>query len=204
MRDAIIEKLQRHFSKPPDDEADVIYAFVQIRKLLERDSAKKTYPRLTFFCDWVVHGQLSKRGAAAVLRQLDDGLNAYDSSRPWDMDHDGSVLLLLSHRQLQMELAKYLAEVGIEEIWTTAPRVWHDVAKLYSEIIRDCPLTMTREDTGLTYLRQVEITECEPVAAIVEANPGADHIGWNWKFTLSDGRSFSLQHTSSIGSASEK
>jgi hypothetical protein len=199
MRDAIIEKLTRHLSKPPECEADVVYAFVQVRKLLERDRAKKAYPRLTFFCDWVVHGHLSGTEAAEVLRQLDDGLNRYDPTRPFDIDRHGKVLPILSHRQLQAEMGRYLAEVGVEEIWTVSLRVWHDVARLYSEVIRDCPLVMPQLNTGLTYLRQVEITECEPVAAIVAANPHAQHHGWNWKFTLSDGRCFSLQHTSSIG-----
>ena len=32
MRDAIIEKLTKHFSSPPESEADIIYAFVQVQE----------------------------------------------------------------------------------------------------------------------------------------------------------------------------
>jgi len=41
MRDAIVEKLNRHFSAPPETEARVVYAFVQIRKPLEKDGRRK-------------------------------------------------------------------------------------------------------------------------------------------------------------------
>ncbi len=54
MREAIIEKLSKHLSAPPSGEADVVYALVQIRKLMERDKVSSNYPRLKFFCDWVV------------------------------------------------------------------------------------------------------------------------------------------------------
>lgn len=35
MRDAIIEKLPKHMAEEPKTEADVVYALVQIRKVLE-------------------------------------------------------------------------------------------------------------------------------------------------------------------------
>ncbi len=43
MRDAIISKLNKHFSSPPTGEADVVYSFVQIRKLLERGAERNKY-----------------------------------------------------------------------------------------------------------------------------------------------------------------
>lgn len=199
MRDAIIEKLNRHFTAPPKTEADVAYAFVQLRKLLERNNDKKKFPRLTFFCDWVVHGHLSGPEAKLVLIELDERLRFYKSSEPEGIDRDGHVLEILSHRLLQRELSSYLIASGVNDSWTSIPSSWYLLSKLYSEIVRDCPLKTSRHDHKFKYLANLAITECEPSPLIVATNPGGQHIGWKWTFTLSDGRSFEMTYTSSFG-----
>lgn len=45
MRPAIIDKLNRHMASAPKTEADVVYALVEIRKLLEQRGEKERKER---------------------------------------------------------------------------------------------------------------------------------------------------------------
>jgi hypothetical protein len=199
MREAIIEKLQKHMSIRPSTEADVVYAPVQVRKLMERTKNGSGFPRLVFFCDWVVHGGLDRCEAKNVLIEIDDRLKHYDASKPWAIDPDGRVGAFLSHRAFLAELQAYLESQGINEVWTRDLSVWHTVSELYSEVIRDCPLEVQRKNYPFPYVSRLEISDCKPSQPVVDANPGQDHIGWKWTFTLSDGKTFHMEHTSSFG-----
>lgn len=200
MREAIIEKLSKHLSEPPSKEADVVYALVQIRKLMERDKISGNYPRLRFFCDWVVRGGLIGTEAKRVLIEIDDSLKYYDKRRPWEIDPNGKVGDLLSHQSLCREFHGFLESTGVDQIWINGDRyTWFQVTKFFSEIIRDCPLEITRKDYLYPYISRLEITYCEPWEPGMKANPGPEHIGWNWTFTLRDGRTFKMGHSSSYG-----
>ena len=201
VRDAIIEKLNRHMSIPPKTEADVVYALVEIRKLLEQSGRKEDLPRLTFFCDWVVHPWLKGTETQNVLKELDERLGKYDTARPWELDPDGHVHELLSFRRFREELHAYSEEVGIQEGWTRDPTAWREVSRLYSMIVRDCPLSMSRQGYDFNYLAQLEISGCEPSEVVTNANPHMNHIGWSWKFTLNDGRTFNMPFTAGYAKA---
>jgi hypothetical protein len=198
MGSSIIEKLNRHMASPPQKESDVVYALVEVRKLLEQTGEKETFSRLTFFCDWVVHPLLDKKNAQNVLLELDGRLGGYDASRPWEIDPDGQVHDLLSFRRFWQELNAYCKHVGITDGWTRDYLSWRQVARLYSGIVRDCPLIM-RKGYRFRHIAKVEITNCEPSKVVMGANPGDDYVGWKWTFTLSDGRSFEMPYTSGYG-----
>ena len=134
-----------------------------------------------------------------MLTELDERLGRYDVSRPWEIDPDGKVHELLSLRRFAQELNAYCREAGIGEKWTADIVAWREVSRLYSEVVRDCPLSISRKDYGFNYLSKLEIDGCEPSEAIAKANPQNEHIGWNWKFTLNDGRSFNMPFTAGYG-----
>lgn len=198
MREAIIDKLSKHLAAPPATEADVVYALVQVRKLMERTSTGSNYRRLKFFCDWVVHGSLTGPEAKQVLIEIDDRLKFHDRRKPWEFDPDGGIGALISHHALCAELGRYLDDMGVSQVWTKNMFAWYQVSKLFSEVIRDCPLEIKREDYALPYIARLEITDCEPWEPDIKANSHRDRIGWNWTFTLSDGRTFQLGHSSSF------
>ena len=81
MRSAIIEKINKEFSKKINTEAQVVYILVETRKVIkEHDSNVSRYPILSFFCDWVVHVKMDRRGAKQMLGQVQNfyaGLDAY-------------------------------------------------------------------------------------------------------------------------------
>jgi hypothetical protein len=113
-------------------QADVVYALVQVRKLMERTNTGGHYQRLKF-CDWVVHGQLTGPEAKHVLIEIDDRLKFHYRRKPWEFDPDGGISALVSHHALCVELGRYLDDVGVTQVWTRDMFAWYKVSKLFSE-----------------------------------------------------------------------
>lgn len=130
---------------------------------------------------------------------MDERLGRYNPECPWEIHPNGHVHELLSLQVFWRELDGYLNYVGVADTRTRDDPSWRQVERLYTEIVRDCPLVMTRNDYPFHYLKRLEITACEPSANIVEANPDHDYIGWNWKFTLNDGSTFAMPYTTGFG-----
>jgi len=57
---------------------------------------------------------------------------------------------------------------------------WQKVCALYGEEVRDTPLEITQNDYDSRYLRRVVVTFLEPSADVVEANPNAQYLGFDW------------------------
>lgn len=199
MRHTIVEKLKRHLSHAPQTEGDVVYTMVEIRKLLEHSCAKEKYATLTFFCDWAVHVELSRSsGGRKILQTLDEVLGRYDSKHPENLDPDGKVFALVSLDLFNRQLNQFCKDAGLPMDWTDDWRLWQKFALLYSEVIREVPVTITREDYPFKYLTRLELSNLEPAKAVVDANPGKKYVGFNWKFTLNDGTTFKLPYTSNL------
>lgn len=105
-------------------------------------------------CDWVVHGGLAGTEAHQVLIEMDDRLKDAGVRKPWEIDPDGRVHEMVSHRALQQEMSRYLNSAGVSDAWTRDPLAWHEVSRFYSEIVKDSPLTITRKDYGVSLCRE--------------------------------------------------
>lgn len=180
---------------PPRTEADVVYALVEVRKLLEQSGQKSHFPRLVFFCDWIVHPWLTGAETQNVVTEIDARLRRSDPAKSWEVDADGKMHELLSLRRFAQELNCYCRAAGIDEKWTGDGMAWREVSRLYSEVVRDCPLKVSRRSSEIDYLASLELVGCEPSEVLVKSNPLSEHIGWNWRFTLSDGRTFNTTFT---------
>jgi hypothetical protein len=56
----ILKKLDALLSAGITDEMQVVYLMSGVRKLLERQQAKKQYRYLTFHCDWTLHPKIGR------------------------------------------------------------------------------------------------------------------------------------------------
>ena len=198
MRSAICEKLGPHMNEPPRAEKDVVYALVEIRKVLEHDAEAERLWTLRFFCDWAVHTTLDRGGAQKILTFLDERLGHFNPASPENVDPDGLVHKILSFDLFREHLLEFLTTNDLRAMWAEDDFVWKKFLVLYGEIVRDTPLFMTRRNYEFRYLRQLVITACEPSQAIVQANPGQRFHGFKWEFTLDDGRSFTMPYTSNL------
>ncbi len=190
MRDAIIEKLTQFLAQSPRREADVVYALVEVRKLLEREGKKKVFKTLTLFCDWVVHVKLDRRGADDILTMLDARLCTLDLSKPQDITPDNVVRQFVSLYLLHEELKRFCAEMKLPNRWTTDWQSWIRCLRFYGNIVLDCPLAVCRQDHKGKYTQKLVLktTDVQPEAHDKES------LVFEWEFTFNDGTTFKQSH----------
>jgi hypothetical protein len=114
------------------------------------------------------------------------------------MDPDGKVGRFLSLLNLVEDLDRLFQRFELCNLWLVDYWIRCHMCQIFSQIIRDCPLTIERKDTDFDFLARLEITKATEPPAVIEANPHQEWITWNWRFTLSDGRSFEMPFTAGL------
>ncbi|MGA3324223.1 MAG: hypothetical protein ABSF45_07100 [Terriglobia bacterium] len=186
MRDALLKKLTGKFEKAPSSEEDVAYALIEIRKLLERDAKQDQFATLMFFCDWVVHSVLNRRGARDQISRLDYRLGNLDLTNLDDIGPDEEIYRFISFEGLFEELGRFSKEVNLHNHWTSNPVSWRECVKFYGEIVRDCALEVKQPGSQPTSITRVVLT----TVSTAPIDNDAESFKLEWEFTLRDGRSF--------------
>jgi hypothetical protein len=185
MRSAIIDKLTAHMTVVPGTESDVVYALVQIRKLLEQAHEKDKYPWLNLFCNWVVHTKLDKGKAIDILQILEDGLIRVSFLDLSTFDKDGKAGEVLSFDLFRDELSQFCKANDLPAKW--ASESWRDFLSLYAEIVKDSPLTLKQPDVTKK-VRQAVLTATDSSERCVEEPyPGKVVLHLDWELTLDSG-----------------
>lgn len=139
MPNEIIRKLKTLLDQGICSEAEVVFLLVGIRKLLERDGGlKKIYPKLRFYCDWVLHAKLDRKDAREILESK-------------------SIKQILEMNAFRDELSDFLfakLEAQVE---------WQDFLRLYVRTISDIPLKLKEEGTVRAQATVCECYECYEV-----------------------------------------
>jgi hypothetical protein len=186
MRDAILEKLTRKFESAPRSEEDVAYVLIEIRKLLERDAKQDQFTTLTFFCDWVVHSVLNRRGARDQISRLDGRLGNLDLTNLHDVGADLEIYRFMSFDSLFEELGRFTKEEKLPGGWTSNPAWWKECVKFYGEIVRDCALEVKQLGNQPISIARVVLT----TVSTTPIGKDAESFKLDWEFTMSDQRSF--------------
>lgn len=186
MHDAILRKLAKNMSTAPNSEPVVAYTFVEIRKLLELDKRQDDFKTLNFFSDWVVHTKLTRRGAKDALSKLDARLRNLDLTNQHDVGPDREMYRFMAFEWLLEELDRFCGEMTLPKYWTNSPTNWRECVRLYGEVVRDCPLAVSRPDQSARYIQKVVLATVEPTADEHDLKS----LGLNWEFTLNDGMTF--------------
>jgi|SRR5690348_6365201 len=187
MRDAIIEKLTKILPAPPGDEAATVYALVEIRKYLEREKWQSRYRDLAFFCDWVVHTVLDRRGASNALAVLDARLANLDLTNPAKPRYDQGLHRFIKFDALHDELDRFLKETKLPDSWVLHPAAWYTLVKQYAEVVRDCKLERPEQRCAGRHFQRVVLTDVQ--------DADKDSFTLVWHFTLTDDTSFRLKAT---------
>jgi len=185
MRGEILRKLTPILSGNPKGEADVAYALILMRKLLERDRRQDEFATLKFFCDWVVHTELSRRGARDQISRLDARLRNMNLANPNDIGQDLEIFRFISFDGLFNEMKKFCNEMGLARCWTGHPLAWTEFVKFYGEIVRDCPLEVKQAGKN-PQLKRVVLKAVSAVATDGEL----ESFELEWELSLNDARSF--------------
>jgi hypothetical protein len=189
MRNAIIDKLKAHMTECPRTEPDVVYALVQIRKLLEHAHEKDKYAWLNLFCNWGVHPKLDKsKKAINILQILEDGLIRVSFLDMSTFDRDGKAGEVLSFDLFRSELSQFCKTNDLPENW--ANECWRELLALYAEIVKDSPLTIQQLDTTKK-VRQAVLTATDSSERYVEEpRPGKVVLHLDWELTLDNGEPY--------------
>ncbi len=143
MNDQIIDKLSDLSEELPfTKECQVVYLFVETRKLLERADQPIEYDYIRFFCDWVLHTEKTRN--LEVIRDDFEKIAA-----DLELQEKKSIIqsiMDLSERpisqfadfvKLRIQLGKFFQKKGVANSFTTDDSNWYSLRNLLFRILAD-------------------------------------------------------------------
>jgi hypothetical protein len=140
-------------------EPRVVYVLVQVRKLLEMMN-DKDFETLKFYCDWVLHVKLDRKGASNVIKLFESIQKAadygnvalYESRSMWLFEQ------VLSADTFRNQLIDVLARNEIPPEVFADNANWYEFLHRYGAIINDVPLELNvksaNQITSVIVMRQ--------------------------------------------------
>ncbi len=143
MKNDIIAKLNEHIRDGINREADVVYLFVQIGKILEQEDAR-AYPTLQFYRNWVVHHRLDRIGSNPGMKTILDKLEAAAQAHYENRDKNEILELIsgtVSLRRLWEEMESFFnSHDEFDHGVLNTPEPWANIGGLILRILVDLPL----------------------------------------------------------------
>ena len=139
MPEEIIRKLTAQLNRGITTEVQVVYLLVGIRKLIERDDQGAQYPKLNFYCDWVLHSELNRSGAEAILRDFDKAHPLWKSGMNLPRELENKINDISGMGSFEKELTRFLDSYGLPPIAQNVDD-WSHFFHLYTQVIQDIPL----------------------------------------------------------------
>lgn len=184
---------ERSHERLPQTEPDVVYALVQIRKLLEQAEEKQQYDKLGFMCNWVAHPKMSHptKTAKEILQTLDDHLVGISLENLDTLNSDGKAGEILSLGSFRGELLQFCKTNALNTKWVDTTECWRHFLRLYAQIIQDCQLEIEiKQGTPLKKLQKVVLIASDPTERIIEEpHPEKALLRLTWQLALIDGSS---------------
>lgn len=135
----IIEKLRKFLQNHSkfEEECEVVYLMVEIRKILE--CGGKSYKTLRFYCNWVLHKELSQEKTTKLLSdifELNVDLKKSGRENAHNIKSIGKDFFIL--KTFRKELEEFLKDHKLP--MDLLKKNWWTFGKLLLEIIKDCPV----------------------------------------------------------------
>lgn len=168
-RENIIEKLRIFLQNHTqfNEECEVIYLMVEIRKILE--CGGKSYKTLRFYCNWVLHRELNREKTTKLLSDIfepnvDLKKSGRESAR--NIKTIGRDFFML--KTFRKELGDFLKDHKLP--MDLLGKNWWTFGKLLLGIIKDCPVYFVANK-----IRELKIEKY-------------DDMKYGYKFSLIDSR----------------
>jgi hypothetical protein len=188
MRKVIIEKLRRHLTECPGTEADVVYALVEVRKVLDQADKEEKYRKygwVNLVCNWVVHIELCNSKAAEILEILENRLIHVSFLDLSTFDKDGKAGDVLSFDLFRGELSQFCKTYDLPTKWVD--QCWGEFLTLLAQVVQDCPLTLKQPDIH-EKLRKAVLTATDSSERFIEEpHPGKVVLHLDWELMLDNG-----------------
>lgn len=145
-RSELIDKIEQLLTghNPVSEECHVVYLMVEIRKIIDQEHSKATYPVLKFYADWAVHSK--KDVVTAEMKQVTKDM--YDSAvaqinAPYGLLPEGSANPIRDFaymEQLKSEMATFLTAQGITDVLTVNKTTWVAFVGLMVKVLENQPI----------------------------------------------------------------
>ncbi len=118
-RDQIVEeKLKPLLANDPiDNERDVVYLMVELRKVLDHAYDRETdFPLLRFYCDWIVHTEKSRslRHIAPIVQGVYDDVKTQIERGPFYLPEKPKIVSFMYMDELRAEMESLFRNEGLQ------------------------------------------------------------------------------------------
>lgn len=137
----IVEKLDSFLQNylPSTEECQIVYLFVEIRKVLDRENNRK-YPILRFYCNWSVHTEKDPTDEMrAIMNDIYRDVVAQIQS-PALASSKMKIIGFMYMEDLQEEMTKFLQEYDLPTSLTSNQNDWLALVKLLVKVLADQPI----------------------------------------------------------------
>lgn len=192
---AILDKLKAKLTRPPQNEADVVYVLAEIRKYLDHIEPKGgKYVVLRTYCDWAVHTLLDRSGAKSFLRSLNEAYAKKGTAleRKKAM-RDAFERFSLTH--FQKELRQFLEAQNLPLSVVDDCASWGQFLKHYVAVVSDCPFVFSGKPAGSRAITKVTVQIDEATKSAENAIKGMVNVIWRWKLEFADGTQRTISTT---------
>jgi len=150
MTDQIITKLQNLLTQdiPLNSEMEVVYYFVEIRKLLEKNKIHKKYPTADFYSDWCLHPIISYENSIKRIREILDLIEE-------DKGYTG-MSQMVSFKHLKRELGELNRRFQLPN-FTTDSDIWLNFTKNLRNVLIEQPIEISYAKE--THIKSIKFTD---------------------------------------------
>jgi hypothetical protein len=157
-RKEIIRRIQSLLAEPMSARG-VRDMLIDTRILLESTGKKKDFIILKFYCDWVLHSEMTGATAKQILEDVDDVLYKWRSQQaPMPQDFEDTIGYKIGFYGFEEELQAFLKSLGVELARPGHSVNWSVFESLYGTLVTHCHLRYTSKKTlKLIHTAHVEI-----------------------------------------------
>tara|TARA_R110001632_G_scaffold208361_2_gene332720 strand:+ start:69 stop:641 length:573 start_codon:yes stop_codon:yes gene_type:complete len=117
---------------------NVSFFFINVRQLLEREKLNAKYPNTLFFCNWLLHPELSRKNTTeSILREMHQVIIEHLNVET-DIETELSKKINLSG--LQKEIIFILKELNINDILNKGKLFWDSFESILLHLLLEKPV----------------------------------------------------------------
>lgn len=137
------------------EESHVVYLFVELRKLLEKDSRRASkYPLLRFYADWCVHTQkdrISPEIENVACRIFEAATKTIRAGYPKFSEEKSDIEKFAHLDELKQEMGVFLSDFNLPVDVTLTDEAWCDFANCLIKILEEQPIIKPTSDIESIY-----------------------------------------------------
>lgn len=141
----ITDKLNRLLSARPDldEESEVVYLMVEIRKIIDKSKTSAKYPLLKFYADWTVHSEKDK--ITPEVEKISEDMYAFavseiNAPHPGMSGNQSDVLEFAYMSALGKEMVTFFTDFSIVSELPKNKDKWTTFASVLVKVLEEQPI----------------------------------------------------------------